>query len=59
MVLCASNKDHTIVKLLEPPQDSKIGERVKFHGFNGDPVSSSVMSKKKVLEKLSPGVYNI
>jgi len=55
MVLCACNSDHTVVKLLQPPQDAKIGEQVTFKGHGtGAPASASVMAKKKILEKLGP-----
>jgi len=55
MVLCACNSDHTVVKLLQPPQDARVGEQVTFKGYGpGVPASASVMAKKKLLEKLSP-----
>ena len=55
MVLCACNSDHTVVKLLQPPQDAKIGEQVSFKGHGtAAPASASVMAKKKILEKLGP-----
>jgi methionine--tRNA ligase beta chain len=56
MVLCACNEDHTVVKLLQPPAAAAIGERVIFAGFSGEPATPSVMAKKKVLEKLAPGL---
>lgn len=28
MVLCASNEDHTVVELMRPPADAKIGDRI-------------------------------
>jgi methionine--tRNA ligase beta chain len=56
MVLCACNDDHTVVKLLQPPAAAAIGERVVFIGFKGEPATPSVMAKKKVLEKLAPGL---
>lgn len=56
MVLCACNEDHTVVKLLQPPEAATIGERVVFAGFSGEPATPSVMAKKKVLEKLAPGL---
>lgn len=55
-MLCACNSDHSVIKLLEPPADAKVGERVVFQGYAGEPASSSAMAKKKVLEKLAPGV---
>merc|ERR1711935_608187 len=34
MVLCASNEDHTDVRLVSPPVDAKIGERVTIPDFD-------------------------
>ncbi|EGB10476.1 hypothetical protein AURANDRAFT_5349, partial [Aureococcus anophagefferens] len=53
MVLCASNADHTVVKLLEVPPGAKNGDRVAF----GDlpvvpPAAPSAVQKKKLLEKV-------
>ena len=52
-VLCASNADHTVVKLLEVPAGAKNGDRVAF----GDlpvvpPAAPSAVQKKKLLEKV-------
>ena len=30
MVLCASNEEHTVVELIRPPADAKIGDRIGF-----------------------------
>ena len=59
MVLCASNKDHTEVKLVNPPIDAKIGERVTvpdfdFEGESGQPMKENPMGKKKIFDKLAP-----
>merc|ERR1711862_455537 len=54
MVLCASNDDHTSVKLVKPPEESKIGERVMFEGYDGEPQSESKVNKKKMFEALAP-----
>jgi len=54
MVLCASNSDHTSVQLMAPSSGSKIGERVLFDGYRGDPESESKMNKKKIFEGLAP-----
>ena len=43
MVLCASNDDHTKVELLNIPNDSKIGERITFHGCDGEPAAPNFM----------------
>eukprot|EP00550_Attheya_septentrionalis_P001180 CAMPEP_0198282450 /NCGR_PEP_ID=MMETSP1449-20131203/2266_1 /TAXON_ID=420275 /ORGANISM="Attheya septentrionalis, Strain CCMP2084" /LENGTH=888 /DNA_ID=CAMNT_0043978709 /DNA_START=183 /DNA_END=2849 /DNA_ORIENTATION=- len=60
MVLCASNADHTEVKLVNPPVDAKIGERVTVPdmGFEDPelsaPFAENKVGKKKVFEKLAP-----
>lgn len=59
MVLCASNEDHTEVKLVSVPVEAKIGERVTIPGFNfegeeGAPFAENKIGKKKVFEKLAP-----
>ena len=59
MVLCASNKDHSEVKLVSHPVDAKIGERVTVPGFNFDgeeakPFAENKVGKKKIFEKLAP-----
>jgi hypothetical protein len=59
MIVCASNADHTVVKLLEPPVEARVGDRVTFDGFSGEPASASVVAKKKILEKLIPEVSTI
>ena len=59
MVLCASNDDHTVVKLVEPPADAKPGDRVLFKGFDGEPATPAQVAKKKIFEKLAPEVFKI
>jgi len=59
MVLCASNEDHTEVKLVSVPVDAKIGERVTvpgidFEGEDGKPFAENKIGKKKVFEKIAP-----
>lgn len=49
MVLAASSNDGTKVELVEPPQASLIGERLKFPGFEGEP-DDLLNPKKKVWE---------
>jgi len=49
MVLAASNEDHTKVELLDPPHGCKVGERVMFDGFPGDP-DPQLNPKHKVWE---------
>jgi hypothetical protein len=59
MVLCASNEDHTDVRIVNPPVDAKIGERVTipdfdFEGEEGQPYAENKVGKKKIVEKLAP-----
>ena len=59
MVLCASNAEHTDVKLVNPPIDAKIGERVtvpdfEFEGEEGEPYAENKVGKKKVFEQIAP-----
>jgi aminoacyl tRNA synthase complex-interacting multifunctional protein 1 len=59
MVLCASNEDHTDVKIVCPPVDAKIGERVTvpgwtFEGEEAAPFAENKVGKKKVFEKIAP-----
>uniref|UniRef100_A0A7S3L7D2 tRNA-binding domain-containing protein n=1 Tax=Amphora coffeiformis TaxID=265554 RepID=A0A7S3L7D2_9STRA len=54
MVLCASNADHTAVEFVVPPEGSKLGERVQFEGYTGEPEPENKIAKKKVFEKLAP-----
>lgn len=56
MVLCASNADHTDVKLIEVPSSAKVGDRVQFPGFSGEAAQPNQMAKKKIFEKLAPMV---
>merc|ERR1712003_65235 len=59
MVLCASNEDHSIVKLVNPPIDAKVGERVTFPDIDftseeASPFAENKIGKKKVFQKLAP-----
>jgi len=59
MVLCSSNAEHTDVRLVNPPPDATIGERVtvpdfNFDGEDGEPFAENKIGKKKVFEKLAP-----
>lgn len=54
MVMCASNADHTAVEFAVPPEGAKIGERVTFEGFEGEPEAENRVSKKKIFQKLAP-----
>ena len=33
MVICAENADHSVVELVEPPADAKVGEWIQFEGL--------------------------
>ncbi|KAK4790737.1 hypothetical protein SAY86_018041 [Trapa natans] len=52
MVLAASNGDQTKVELVDPPETAKVGERVTFLGFEGEP--DDVLNPKKVWETVQP-----
>ena len=59
MVLCASNEDHTDVRLVSPPVDATIGERVTVPDFDFEvddaaPYKENKIGKKKVFEKIAP-----
>ncbi len=60
MVLCASNEDHSVVKLVSVPVDAKIGERVTvpgvtyLEGDDGEPYAENKIGKQKVFEKIAP-----
>jgi len=59
MVLCASNADHTDVRLVNPPVDAKVGERITipdfdFEGEDAAPFAENKVGKKKIFEKLAP-----
>lgn len=59
MVLCTSNSDHSDVRLVNPPIDAKIGERITipdfdFEGENAEPFAENRIGKKKVFEKIAP-----
>jgi len=59
MVLCASNEDHTDVRLVSPPVDAKIGERITIPDFDFEseeaaPFAENKIGKKKVFEKIAP-----
>mmetsp|Transcript_17350 Transcript_17350/g.25854 ORF Transcript_17350/g.25854 Transcript_17350/m.25854 type:complete len:480 (+) Transcript_17350:1-1440(+) len=54
MVLCASNADHTAVEFAVPPEGAKIGERITFEGFDGEPEAQNKVAKKKIFQALAP-----
>ena len=54
MVMCASNEDHTQVQFAVPPADAKVGDRVTFEGFAGEPEAENKVAKKKIFEKVAP-----
>jgi glutamyl-tRNA synthetase len=59
MVLCASNPDHSVVRLVSPPIDAKVGERVTVPDFDfqseeSQPYAENKIGKKKVFESIAP-----
>jgi len=53
MVLCASSPSHDIVKFIEPPVSSKIGDVISFEGLSEmKPLSPNQITKKKIAEKI-------
>jgi aminoacyl tRNA synthase complex-interacting multifunctional protein 1 len=61
MVLCASDKDRNVVRLVSPPVDAKIGERVTVPDFDftsedGAPYPENKIGKKKVFEEIAPNL---
>lgn len=56
MVLAASNADHTMVELVEPPSSALVGERITFPGYEGNP-DELLNPKKKVWETLQVDLH--
>jgi len=56
MVLAASNHDHTQVELLTPPPGSRIGERLTFDAYPGQP-DEQLNPKKKIWETVQPFLH--
>lgn len=56
MVLAANSEDNTIVKLVAPPNDCPIGERIAAEGYNKttDPHPPQLNPKKKEWEAIKP-----
>jgi len=55
MVLAAKGEDGK-TELVQPPEGSKIGERVFIEGLEGAPFSSSQVKKKKIWTTVSKGL---
>jgi tRNA-binding EMAP/Myf-like protein len=53
MVLCAVMPDHS-ARILEPPADAPLGERLTVEGFAGDAKAPNWVTKKKATVKLAP-----
>eukprot|EP00736_Rhodelphis_marinus_P006043 Rmarinus@m.25977 len=51
MVLCASDKEKTVVEFVEPPADALIGETLTVEGFETTP-DDKLNPKKKIWEKV-------
>lgn len=56
MLMCASRDDPRAVEPLDPPASSSIGERVFVEGFESGTPDAQLNPKKKVWEKLAPGL---
>lgn len=56
MLMCASREDPRAVEPLDPPASSAIGERVFVQGFESGSPDAQLNPKKKVWEKLAPGL---
>jgi tRNA-binding EMAP/Myf-like protein len=58
MVLCASDVDaagnKTTTEFVVPPADAKVGERVTFDAYPGEPVEATKLKKKKGWETCAP-----
>eukprot|EP00262_Sarcandra_glabra_P020925 TRINITY_DN8529_c0_g2_i2.p1 TRINITY_DN8529_c0_g2~~TRINITY_DN8529_c0_g2_i2.p1 ORF type:complete len:812 (+),score=137.57 TRINITY_DN8529_c0_g2_i2:37-2436(+) len=57
MVLAASNEDHTVVELVDPPESAPVGERVTFPGFDGEP-DDVLNPKKKIWEIVQTNLHS-
>mmetsp|Transcript_19325 Transcript_19325/g.21504 ORF Transcript_19325/g.21504 Transcript_19325/m.21504 type:complete len:409 (+) Transcript_19325:46-1272(+) len=53
MVIAASSEDHSTVELVDPPADSKPGDKIKVEGYDGEP-DKRLNPKRKVFQKLQP-----
>ncbi|CAG9462226.1 unnamed protein product [Pedinophyceae sp. YPF-701] len=53
LVLCASNKEHTQVDPIAPPEGAANGERVTVEGFDGEPMPEINEPKKKIFATVS------
>ncbi|PNW86475.1 hypothetical protein CHLRE_02g087950v5 [Chlamydomonas reinhardtii] len=53
MVLAASSADGAQLELLEPPAGAKVGERISWPGFPGEP-EEQLNPRKKVFEAIQP-----
>jgi len=56
MVLATSNSDHTKVELVEPPNESKPGQKLSFDGLSGNP-DEELNAKKKVFELIAAHLH--
>ena len=53
MVLCATGADGKVA-FVTPPEGAKVGERVSFAGFGGEPALPARMDKKKIFDAVAP-----
>ncbi|PRT53134.1 tRNA-aminoacylation cofactor ARC1 [Wickerhamiella sorbophila] len=53
MVLCASNKEDGVVEFVNPPADSKPGDKLFFETYDEEP-EAQLNPKKKIFETIQP-----
>jgi len=51
MVMCVSNQDKSVVKVLDPPKDSKCGDIVMVEGVDGSNWESGAKKLLKVMDQ--------
>jgi len=56
MVLCGSNKEHTAVELIKPPEDAKVGEHIVFSGYEGEP-DAQLNPKRNPFNIVQPDLF--
>ena len=54
MVLAGKAENGTVVKLVDPPEDSEVGERIYIEGISGPSLPPSRIKKLKVWEAVAP-----
>jgi hypothetical protein len=54
MVLAGKAENGAVVKLVDPPADSEVGERIYIEGLSGPSLPPSRIKKLKVWEAVAP-----